>query len=245
MIDKPVQYDLRFNDMKDNPKEGILISRESIQTELLISGLLSALSLQLSLVNIDCLSKVINFKKVDLIVIDYEMLEQLNEQHHFQNSCNMTKVPIILINCKENINLEEVSLWTSVMGIFYIKDYIETLYKGFNFVLSGNTWLSRDVSQRLLNIYRSNIKIGNTSQDCLLTKREWQILKLVSNGLTNSEISNKVHVADGTVKTHVYNIYKKIQVKNRVEAILWLKSVENDLETELRHKAILGRFNDS
>ena len=231
--------------MKDDPIEGILISRESIQTELLISGLRLELNLQLSLFDINDLSKSISFKKVDLVVIDYEMLEQLNEQHHFQNSCNVAKPPIILINCKESINLEKISLWTSVMGIFYVKDYIETLYKGFDFVLNGNTWLSRDVSQKLLSIYRSNVKIGSTSQDCSLTKREWQILKLLGNGLTNFEISNKIQVADGTVKTHVYNIYKKLQVKNRVEAILWLKSVENDLETELKHKAILERFSDS
>ncbi|MFA0231287.1 response regulator transcription factor, partial [Vibrio sp. 10N.261.45.A7] len=178
------------------------------------------------------------------VVIDYEMLEQLNEQHHFHISCNVSKVPIIIINCEDSINLEEVALWTSVMGIFYIKDYIETLYRGFSFVIDGNIWLSRGVSQKLLNIYRSKIKIEDTTQDCLLTKREWQILKLVGNGLTNSEISNQIHVAEGTVKTHVYNIYKKVRVKNRVEAILWLKSVEGNLETELKHKAILERFND-
>lgn len=230
--------------MKYESSEGILISRESIQTEFLISGLLSELHLKLSLVDCNYLSKPINFKKFDLVVIDYEMLEQLNEQHHFQISCNISKVPVIIINCKDNIDLEEVSLWTSVMGIFYIKDYIETLYRGFSFVIDGNIWLSRDVSQKLLNIYRSKIKIEDTTQDGLLTKREWQILKLVGNGLTNSEISNQIHVAEGTVKTHVYNIYKKARVKNRVEAILWLKSVENDLEIELKHKAILERFND-
>ncbi|MEZ9701711.1 response regulator transcription factor [Vibrio sp. 10N.261.46.E12] len=230
--------------MKYESSKGILISRESIQTEFLMSGLLSELNLKLSLVDCNYLSKPINFKKFDLVVIDYEMLEQLNEQHHFHISCNVSKVPIIIINCEDSINLEEVALWTSVMGIFYIKDYIETLYRGFSFVIDGNIWLSRGVSQKLLNIYRSKIKIEDTTQDCLLTKREWQILKLVGNGLTNSEISNQIHVAEGTVKTHVYNIYKKVRVKNRVEAILWLKSVEGNLETELKHKAILERFND-
>ncbi|OBT22171.1 hypothetical protein A9266_08715 [Vibrio tasmaniensis] len=231
--------------MKQESSKGILISRESIQTEFLMSGLLSELSLNLSLVDVHYLSKTINLKKLDLLVIDYEMLKQLNEQRRFQISCNVSKVPIIIINGNENMNIEEVALWTSVMGIFYITDYIETLYKGFSLVMDGKTWLSRDVSQNLLSIYRTKIKIENTTQDCLLTKREWQTLKLVSNGLTNSEISHQINVAEGTVKTHVYNIYKKIQVKNRVEAILWLKSVESDLEIELKHKAILERFDDS
>ena len=230
--------------MKYHFNKGILISRESIQTEMLISGLLSELSLQLSLVDISSASKALKNKDVGLVVIDYDMLKRLNDQSHFQVSCNVTKIPVIIINCREDLNIEEVAWWTSVMGLFYISDYIETLYKGFEYVLNGKTWFSRDLSQQLISIYRTKIKIGNTLQGSLLTTREWQILKLVGSGLTNTEISNHIQVADGTVKTHIYHIYRKIHVKNRVEAILWLKSVENDLEIKHKHKAILERFDE-
>jgi LuxR family maltose regulon positive regulatory protein len=52
-----------------------------------------------------------------------------------------------------------------------------------------------------------------------LTERELEILQLLSNGLSNSEIGQKLYVAVGTVKAHTSHIYSKLGVRNRVEAI--------------------------
>ena len=54
-----------------------------------------------------------------------------------------------------------------------------------------------------------------------LTAREIEILTLVSMGSTNEEISAKMFISTNTVKTHLYNIFKKINVGNRLQAALW------------------------
>lgn len=51
-----------------------------------------------------------------------------------------------------------------------------------------------------------------------LTKRELEILQLISTGLTNKEIATTYRLAEGTVKNHIVNIFGKLQVKNRVQA---------------------------
>ncbi len=53
-----------------------------------------------------------------------------------------------------------------------------------------------------------------------LTKREMEILKLVAEGLTNEEIGKKVFISEKTVKTHLTNIFDKLQVNNRFKAAL-------------------------
>ncbi|MFA0707864.1 response regulator transcription factor, partial [Vibrio sp. 10N.222.48.A3] len=63
-----------------------------------------------------------------------------------------------------------------------------------------------------------------------LTKREAQIFKRVIRGDTNLEISSELFISESTVKTHVYNIYKKINVTNRKEAIRKANFI-NSLET--------------
>jgi len=53
-----------------------------------------------------------------------------------------------------------------------------------------------------------------------LTETEKDLLELVSQGFRNKEIADKMHYSTGTVKTYLYNLYKKIEVKNRTQAIL-------------------------
>jgi DNA-binding NarL/FixJ family response regulator len=51
-----------------------------------------------------------------------------------------------------------------------------------------------------------------------LTKREAEVLQLVSKGLSNKEIASALAVSEGTVKNHMVNIFSKMQVKNRIQA---------------------------
>ena len=53
-----------------------------------------------------------------------------------------------------------------------------------------------------------------------LTLREEEILGHVSNGLTNKEIANRLHISEKTVKHYMTNIMQKLQVRNRVEAVM-------------------------
>ena len=52
-----------------------------------------------------------------------------------------------------------------------------------------------------------------------ISVREQEIIRLLADGLRNKEIANLLFVAEGTVKKHVYNIFQKLDVKNRVELI--------------------------
>ncbi len=57
------------------------------------------------------------------------------------------------------------------------------------------------------------------SENNILSSRELEVLKAVTDGLTNKEIGEKLFISISTVKTHIINIYSKLGVKNRVEAV--------------------------
>jgi DNA-binding CsgD family transcriptional regulator len=59
----------------------------------------------------------------------------------------------------------------------------------------------------------------NFQQSYDLTSREYEILELVKNGLSNEEIAEKLYISIHTVKSHMENIFKKLQVKNRTAAL--------------------------
>ncbi|MET1255497.1 LuxR C-terminal-related transcriptional regulator [Aliikangiella maris] len=77
----------------------------------------------------------------------------------------------------------------------------------------------------------NNIGMENTTSHYIwggpndtLTKREKEVLLLIKQGLSNKKIAKKIFISEGTVKRHIHNIFSKINVKNRVEAILWMES---------------------
>lgn len=52
-----------------------------------------------------------------------------------------------------------------------------------------------------------------------LTARETEVLELIAEGLSNSEIAKKLHVSTATIKTHVNNIFTKARIKDRAQAV--------------------------
>jgi len=61
--------------------------------------------------------------------------------------------------------------------------------------------------------------IEKISSENNLTNRESEVLNLLSNGSTNNMIAQRLFISPNTVKTHVRNIYEKLNVKNRTEAV--------------------------
>jgi two-component system nitrate/nitrite response regulator NarL len=51
----------------------------------------------------------------------------------------------------------------------------------------------------------------------LLTERERQIMRLVSEGLSNKEIARQLNIADGTIKVHLHKMFQKLEISNRTE----------------------------
>ena len=80
------------------------------------------------------------------------------------------------------------------------------------------------ISESLTQVLASAIR-GNKSKTNLLAKltsREHEILKLIAKGLSNKLIGRELDITDGTVKVHVKHILKKLELRSRVEAAVWM-----------------------
>ncbi|HSH25288.1 MAG TPA: response regulator transcription factor [Massilibacterium sp.] len=115
---------------------------------------------------------------------------------------------------------------------YILKDTdIETLYQCLSIVDNGENYIHHKISNILLEEYRK-ITSSNTYQAqernelayCppyhLLSKRECEILQLLSEGLSNRAIGHELSISEMTVKNHVSNIMKKINVRDRTGAVL-------------------------
>lgn len=91
-------------------------------------------------------------------------------------------------------------------------------------MLSGEYWLPRQKLAELIHYYQQNNNNTIDYSEICLTNREQQILRKLVTGASNSEIADSLFVSEHTVKSHLYNIFKKINVKNRVQAVFWAKN---------------------
>jgi DNA-binding NarL/FixJ family response regulator len=109
---------------------------------------------------------------------------------------------------------------------FLVKDALpEELLSGIRAVATGDAVVAPSLTRRLLDAYVQHLPATNAPQGpdpriAALTDREREILTVIAQGWTNSEIAARLHLAESTVKTHVSRILAKTGARDRVQAVI-------------------------
>ncbi|GHH90348.1 response regulator [Streptomyces capillispiralis] len=106
---------------------------------------------------------------------------------------------------------------------FLLKDAPpDRLLHGIRTVATGAALLDPEVTRRLVGRYAARIRPaeGGTA-DIPLTPRELEVLRLIADGLSNSEIAAALVISQETVKTFVSRILAKLQLRDRVQAVVY------------------------
>lgn len=89
-----------------------------------------------------------------------------------------------------------------------------TIIKNTN---KGASWLDPRIANIVLNSFKKEFK---KTKDSPLTEREIDILNLIAKGCSNIQISETLFISLNTVKTHIKNIFKKLEVEDRTQAVM-------------------------
>jgi DNA-binding NarL/FixJ family response regulator len=98
----------------------------------------------------------------------------------------------------------------------------EDLIRAIRVVASGGALLAPSVTRRLIEEFAKRPEPSAKKPKELesLTERELEVLREVARGLTNSEIATKLHVSETTIKTHVAHLLDKLDLRDRVQAVI-------------------------
>ncbi|HHC7346737.1 LuxR C-terminal-related transcriptional regulator [Vibrio parahaemolyticus] len=132
----------------------------------------------------------------------------------------------VLVNAEPNLRIESLLTWSNLKGLFYFEDDFDKVMMGLKGILNGENWLSRDILNQLIGYLLSlNNTVGEleTKFEMELTRREMQVLSALCQGGSNLDIADSLFVSEHTVKSHLYSIFRKLEVKNRMQAITWAK----------------------
>jgi len=108
---------------------------------------------------------------------------------------------------------------------FLVKDARpEDLINGVRVVAAGDALLAPAVTRRLIDVFVEGAQARAVRQDsrlATLTEREREVLGLLARGLSNVEIAATLHITGNTVKTHVARVLAKLDLRDRVHAVIF------------------------
>ena len=100
---------------------------------------------------------------------------------------------------------------------------LETLFEAVAAVHRGELWVER----RLFATYAEHLKVTRPKREIIatavaekLTGREREVYELLSKGYSNKDIAKSLYISEKTIKSHLHHIFRKLHVRNRLEAIL-------------------------
>jgi LuxR family transcriptional regulator of csgAB operon len=141
---------------------------------------------------------------------------------------------IAVINADADMACDQLVTCPGVKGVFCADTSEDHLIKGIEAIFNGEYWLSRKVLCEHLEHTRALPELAGLPLATVLTRKETETLRLLAAGNTTECIAHTLNVSPHTVKTHIYNLFRKIRVSNRVQAAHWASQhmVIADLRSE-------------
>ena len=133
--------------------------------------------------------------------------------------------PVVLLDCSDSGKVLE-AFTAGARGVVCETSSVSVLCQCLQSVHAGQIWADSTHLQWIFETLgeREPTRIVSAKGIPLLTNREGQIAHMVAEGLPNHEISSKLGVTTHTVKNHLFRIYEKLGVSNRVELVLYALS---------------------
>lgn len=200
-----------------------LITEDNLQADMLRHYLMDQLAQDIVLVRQTEELSVLCPVTPQLLLIDLDYLKGLHGARWREAiMAQSAGARVVLLNAPHDVGHEMLVDWPNLSGLFFRRDPLQQLVSGIRRVLQGEMWLPRQLMSELLCYYRDSQPQGRR-QVVGLTLREQEILRYLMTGASNGEIANSLFVSEHTIKSHLYNVFKKIHVKNRLQAVQWAK----------------------
>lgn len=169
----------------------------------------------------DLLMKLEDNHNLDLILMDIEMpiMDGIEAAEIVKQK--YPHIKIIMLTVFDNDENIFNAIKAGADGYLLKEINPQDLHDGILDTLNGGAAMNPSIALKTLKLLRNPIAIENQSDqdDIKLTNRETEVLEQLSKGLSYNAIADNLILSSGTVRKHIENIYKKLQVHNKLEAV--------------------------
>lgn len=156
----------------------------------------------------------------DVILLDLNLPDISGVELCKKIVASFPKIKVIALTIYDDEAHVLESIKAGVSG-YLLKDIDpDTLIKAIKEVCAGGSYIHPRVAGMLISDYGKLSMQLTTEPKDPLTPREKEVLSFVAQGLTNKEIADQLFISEKTVKNHITNVFKKLEVNGRTEAVV-------------------------
>ena len=172
----------------------------------------------------ECLEKL-KRSKPDVLLLDINMPKKNGIQVLEEIKKNKINVKVLILTVHNEVEYLLKAVDIGVDGYIMKDSESAELKKAINAVMKGESY----IQPKLIPALNNRLVARDVDKEKLksLTKREIDVLILVANGMSNKEIAIKLNISERTVKNHISNIFKKLDVSDRTQAAVF--AIKNDI----------------
>ena len=167
----------------------------------------------------------LNSAVVDVIVLNENLQDGLFTGFRILSELRAThpKTPVVFLLRSPSREFVIDAFRAGTAGIFCRSEPVEALCKCVRAVHAGQIWAKSSELRLLLEAFVDAVplRVVNASGRDLLTKRENDVVSLVSEGHSNREVAKKLGLSEHTVSNYLFHVYEKLGISTRVELVLY------------------------
>ena len=163
----------------------------------------------------------------DILLIDAAVFQKHDKDWVQQIFENYSSTKLVIFSEKETAYDVSQAFQLGVKGFFTKDMQVDLLLEALESVQAGNHWIHPVISNQMIETCSERNNQNQLAQDSriyhptdLLTNREYEVLTLLASGHNNKQISKHLAVTQSTVKNHVTNIFIKMKVNDRTQAVI-------------------------
>ncbi len=204
------------------PKIHIAIAEDNQMALKAIEEKLSAypdLVVKLKAMNGKILNDELAGHQIDLILMDIDMplMNGIDATKEVKRHFPQIKV-LVLTTFDDDEKIFE-AIMAGASGYLLKEEPKDSIYKAILETMDGGAAMSPIIAMKALNLIRTPMQAQFTKQDFGLSPREIELLEQLKNGLTYEQLAANMYISIGTVRKHIENVYRKLQVNNKVNAV--------------------------
>lgn len=177
------------------------------------------INIRLKVLNGKLLCDQINAQEVDLILMDIDMPLMNGIEATKEIKQRFPQIKVLVLTTFDDDEKIFDAIMAGASGYLLKEEPKENIYRAILETMEGGAAMSPIIAMKALNLIRSPFQQQAPRQDFGLSPREIELLEQLKNGLTYDQLATNMCISVGTVRKHIENVYRKLQVNNKMHAV--------------------------